>query len=69
MAVEDGWTMKGGSELGTNRTKPDEDLGLCAFNLQKFDVQGLFVIGGFEAYTALLKLEKARAAHPRSAYP
>lgn len=27
----DGWTVDGGSHLGTNRSQPDEDIGLCAY--------------------------------------
>ena len=45
----EGWASKGGSEIGTNRGLPDEDIVTTAkcFELYKFDA--LFIIGGFEA--------------------
>ncbi|KAI3643353.1 hypothetical protein MP228_012908 [Amoeboaphelidium protococcarum] len=65
----DGWTVDGGSHLGTNRSQPDEDIGLCAYQMQKFGIQGLIVIGGFEAFTAVLKLEERRATYPAFCIP
>lgn len=60
----DGWISKGGSEIGTNRGLPSEDLEKTAecFELYKFDA--LFVIGGFEAFTAVSELRKARKEFP-----
>lgn len=54
------WVNEGGSEIGTNRGLPSEDLeGTArAFDLHKFDA--LFIIGGFEAYTAASQLRQAR---------
>lgn len=60
----DGWTTQGGSELGTNREQPDIDMGMVAYQLQKNNVQALLLVGGFEAYTALLSLEDARKLYP-----
>ena len=64
----EGWSSKGGSEIGTNRGlpnesfkgSPEEDLVQTAkcFELYKFDA--LFLVGGFEAFTALSQLRKAR---------
>src|SRR6266498_1033325 len=56
----DGWVNQGGSEIGTNRGLPSEDLAKTAecFELYKFDA--LFVIGGFEAFSACAELRKAR---------
>lgn len=56
----EGWTSKGGSEIGTNRALPSGDMAKTAecFSLYKFDA--LFIIGGFEAFTALSELRKAR---------
>ncbi|KAL1920391.1 uncharacterized protein VTP21DRAFT_768 [Calcarisporiella thermophila] len=65
----DEWMTKGGSELGTNRSQPDEDMGLVAYQLQKHDVQALMIIGGFEGYTALLKLYEARSRYPALCIP
>ncbi len=65
----DGWISKGGSEIGTNRGLPSEDLEKTAecFELYKFDA--LFVIGGFEAFTAVSELRKARKEFPAFKIP
>lgn len=65
----DGWTSRGGSELGTNRTQPSTDMGMVAYQLQKHSIQGLILIGGFEAFSALLQLEKARDKYPSLRIP
>jgi len=54
------WASKGGSEIGTNRGLPSEDLETCAFVFKKYNIQSLFVVGGFEAFTAVSELRKAR---------
>jgi len=60
----DGWTARGGSELGTNRTLPDVDLGAIASRFQEHNLHGLMLIGGFEAFNALLILDNARKLYP-----
>lgn len=60
----DGWIARGGSMLGMNRTLPDKDVGLVAYQLQKHCIDGLIIIGGFEAYSALLSLSRARGEYP-----
>ncbi|KAI7903188.1 6-phosphofructokinase [Cokeromyces recurvatus] len=67
----DGWTALGGSELGTNRAVPgvDIDMGMIAYQMQKQNIQGLLVIGGFEAYVAIDKLEEARKQYPSLRIP
>lgn len=42
----EGWASKGGSEIGTNRGLPSEDLETVAFVFQKYNIQALFVVGG-----------------------
>lgn len=80
-----GWQVRGGSELGTNRDHPQPlaggpaiapkgtgkmvDLGLIAYSIQKHDIQGLLIIGGFEAYTAQLVLTHARSVYPAFCMP
>ncbi|KAF2687224.1 6-phosphofructokinase [Lentithecium fluviatile CBS 122367] len=54
------WANKGGSEIGTNRGLPSEDLETVAFVFKKYKIQGLFVVGGFEAFTAVSELRKGR---------
>ena len=60
----DSWVNEGGSEIGTNRGLPSEDMPKTAecFKLYKFDA--LFVVGGFEAFTAVSQLRKAREQYP-----
>ncbi|ODV78741.1 alpha subunit of 6-phosphofructokinase [Suhomyces tanzawaensis NRRL Y-17324] len=61
--VED-WHNKGGSEIGTNRSLPLENFGKVAYHLQKHALDGLILIGGFEAFTALNELNENRANYP-----
>ncbi|KAF9352378.1 6-phosphofructokinase, alpha subunit [Mortierella sp. NVP85] len=65
----DGWLAHGGSELGTNRDQPSLDLGMVSYQLQKFDIQSLILIGGFEAYTACLEMYNARSSYPAFCMP
>lgn len=60
----DAWTSRGGSELGTNRTLPDVDLGAVAARFQEHDFHALLMIGGFEAFNALLILKTGRKHYP-----
>jgi len=65
----EGWAIRGGSEIGTNRTLPSEDMGMVAWYFQKYRFDGLLIIGGFEAFHSLLELEKAREAYPAFRIP
>lgn len=56
-----GWQSRGGSEIGTNRLTPEEaDIGMVAYYFQKYQFDGLVIVGGFEAFISLHQLEKAR---------
>lgn len=55
------WASKGGSEIGTNRGLPSEDLPTTAMCFEKYKIDALWVCGGFEAFTAVSELRKARA--------
>ncbi|EKV06667.1 6-phosphofructokinase [Penicillium digitatum] len=59
----DSWVNEGGSDIGTNRSLPSADMEKTAkcFELYKFDA--LFVVGGFEAFTAVSELRQARAKY------
>ncbi|PPJ56800.1 hypothetical protein CBER1_05955 [Cercospora berteroae] len=57
------WGSKGGSEIGTNRSLPSEDFKTAAFCFEKYKIDALFVVGGFEAFTAVSELRKARAEY------
>jgi 6-phosphofructokinase 1 len=54
------WASKGGSEIGTNRGLPSEDLETVAYVFKTYKIQSLFVVGGFEAFTAVSELRKSR---------
>jgi 6-phosphofructokinase 1 len=65
----DPWVNEGGSELGTNRGLPSGDMKTTAecFALYRFDA--LFVIGGFEAFTAVSEMRRARVDFPSFRIP
>jgi 6-phosphofructokinase 1 len=42
--------MHGGSLLGTRKQTPELLLAQIALNLEKHKIDGLFIIGGFEAF-------------------
>jgi 6-phosphofructokinase 1 len=63
MDVEE-WHNLGGSQLGTNRTLPSVDMGSVAYHLQNNNINGLIIIGGFEAYHSLKELKDARKQYP-----
>ncbi|EMC92673.1 hypothetical protein BAUCODRAFT_257650 [Baudoinia panamericana UAMH 10762] len=54
------WASRGGSEIGTNRGLPSEDMEKTAYCFDKYKIDALFVVGGFEAFTAVSELRKAR---------
>lgn len=57
----DCWGSCGGSCLGTNRTTPDKKtLPEIAAKFGEYRIQGLLIIGGFEAYHSLIVLEENR---------
>ena len=65
-----GWQARGGSVLGTNRTTPeDADIGMIAYYFQKYQFDGLVIVGGFEAFTSLHQLERARESYPAFRIP
>ncbi|KAM8906390.1 LOW QUALITY PROTEIN: ATP-dependent 6-phosphofructokinase, muscle type-like [Lycaon pictus] len=55
-----GWTGQGGSKLGTKRTLPKKSFEQISANITKFNIQGLIIIGGFEAYTGGLELMEGK---------
>ncbi|KAI4213169.1 MAG: hypothetical protein LQ351_004115 [Letrouitia transgressa] len=65
----EGWISKGGSEIGTNRGLPSEDIAQTAFCFGKYKLDALFIIGGFEAFTAVSELRKARGQYPSFRIP
>ena len=65
----DTWTTRGGSELGTNRTVPNIDIGQVAAAFQRHSIDGLLVIGGFEAFHSVLLLSENRKNYPSFQIP
>lgn len=60
-----GWASLGGSELGTSRRIPKgADLYAIARNIEKYEIQGLCVIGGWSAYEAVYRLMQERPNFP-----
>lgn len=65
-----GWVSEGGAELGTSRWKPREaDLGRIAATIDRRGIDGILVVGGFDAYTATYSLHAARQRHPELRLP
>lgn len=60
-----GWASLGGSELGTNRKVPKgSDLYAIARNIEECKIDGLLVIGGWNAYESVYKLFTERNNFP-----
>jgi 6-phosphofructokinase 1 len=56
-----GWAHMGGAELGTNRYIPKRsDLYLIARNIEKMNIQGLLLIGGWSGYKGIHQLYSER---------
>ncbi len=66
----EGWMSRGGSEIGTNRDLPSKvGMGETADCFNEHKIGALFIIGGFEAFTALSELRKARPDYPAFRIP
>ncbi len=60
-----GWVSKGGAELGTSRKVPTpQELSAVAHHLEKYSIDGLLLIGGWNAYQAAYTLVKKRDTYP-----
>jgi 6-phosphofructokinase 1 len=56
-----GWTVSGGSELGTNRKIPHgRDFYAMARQIEQWDIQGLLMIGGWSGYQTAHELLRER---------
>lgn len=65
-----GWAPVGGSELGTNRTKPaGGEFYSIARNIEDYELDGLLVIGGWSAYEAAYDLHQKRTDYPAFKIP
>merc|ERR1719259_394269 len=64
-----GWVGQGGAFLGTKRTLPEKHLAQVAARFAEFKLHSLLLVGGFEAYHALLQLHQARDKYPQFCIP
>jgi 6-phosphofructokinase 1 len=65
----DPWVNEGGSEIGTNRGLPSADIKKTAYCFELYKFDALFVIGGFEAFTAVSEMRRARVDFPSFRIP
>ncbi|MBZ0300380.1 MAG: 6-phosphofructokinase, partial [Anaerolineae bacterium] len=60
-----GWSSMGGSELGANREIPEgRDFYAIARTMEKYEIQGLLVIGGWSAIQGAYRLYRERENYP-----
>lgn len=60
-----GWVTRGGSDLGTNRKVPaGSDFYAIARTIEKYEIQGLLIIGGWEGYESAFQLFNSRNNYP-----
>ncbi len=60
-----GWATRGGAELGTNRKVPrGSDLYAIARNIEKHQIDGLLIIGGWAGYQAAYRMYSERGNFP-----
>ncbi|XP_070596995.1 ATP-dependent 6-phosphofructokinase, muscle type [Erythrolamprus reginae] len=64
-----GWTGKGGSNLGTKRTLPKKYFEEISNNIASFNIHGLIIIGGFEAFTGSLEIIEGRCKYEELCIP
>ena len=64
-----GWAPKGGAILGTKRTLATGKIDAIAEQIVAKNLQGLFIIGGFEAYSTALTFTDARIGYPAFRIP
>ena len=65
-----GWAIRGGSELGTNRKIPTgSDFYAIARTLEDRGIDGLLLIGGWSGYEAALELYQRRSQFPAFKIP
>ena len=60
-----GWAATGGSNLGTSREVPSgRDFYAIARNLEKYDIQGILMVGGLSGYQGSYQLFRERENYP-----
>jgi 6-phosphofructokinase 1 len=65
-----GWAPQGGSELGTNRVVPNgRDFYAIARTIEKREIEGLMIVGGWEGYQGAYRLFEERPNFPAFELP
>jgi 6-phosphofructokinase 1 len=65
-----GWAPRGGAELGTNRKVPSgSDFYAIARNIEKFQIDGILMIGGWSGYVAAHEMLQERRHFPAFTIP
>lgn len=66
-----GWVNQGGANLGTRRTLPADgnNMELSVEKIREFKIQGLLIVGGFEAFQAGMQFAEARDKYPELRIP
>ncbi|XP_054641214.1 phosphofructokinase, muscle b isoform X2 [Dunckerocampus dactyliophorus] len=64
-----GWIGKGGSLLGTKRALPSEYMEEISLSITKFNIHGIVIIGGFEAFVGGLEMVQARETYEELCIP
>ena len=60
-----GWASRGGAELGTSRHKPrGEHFAQIAESIEKFQLDGLLMVGGWAGYLIANQLKEEAQQHP-----
>ena len=60
-----GWASRGGCELGTSRKVPSGgELYAIARAIEKYEIQGILIIGGWAGYESAYVMHKARENYP-----
>mmetsp|Transcript_3539 Transcript_3539/g.13539 ORF Transcript_3539/g.13539 Transcript_3539/m.13539 type:complete len:767 (-) Transcript_3539:208-2508(-) len=60
-----GWAPLGGCTLGTNRDLPSENMKKVVEQIEKYKIDAMIFVGGFEAYHGVAQLYKARDMFPQ----
>lgn len=65
-----GWSGRGGSLLGTRKVLASKyGIDKIAEKMKEYDISGLVIVGGFEAYHSALQLTEARKDHDAFCIP
>ncbi|MGA9595773.1 MAG: 6-phosphofructokinase [Acidimicrobiia bacterium] len=65
-----GWASRGGAELGISRHQPrGEQLAHIAANIEKYQIDGLLLIGGWAGYVVAHQLRTHAGEHPALGLP